>query len=361
MREFLSDLGSLQETGDPVAVATLVRVQGSAPRLPGARLCCSSGGAMHGSVSAGCVENDVFENAQQVLQSGEPKLVNYGIAKEEAFQVGLSCGGNIDVLIEPFREDALWNELKEAVAARRPVLMATGITQGSLLGKKMLLSAEAVLQGEFAQECATELLAAARELLQAGSSAQVRCFTVAGDEIEVFLEPVLPPRRLYIVGGNHIAIPLSQLAKRLGYFVGIVDPRSVFASSERFPDADELYCVWPEEFFKETRLDAFSCLVTLSHDMKFDVPALAHALTSDAGYIGALGSRKTHAKRCEELRSQGFSDEDLAKIHSPIGLDLGGRRPEEIALAILSEMQTVRYGRSAGNLRERQAPISHDG
>jgi xanthine dehydrogenase accessory factor len=137
-------------------------------------------------------------------------------------------------------------------------------------------------------------------------------------------------------------------------------PAAFFASHERFPDADELHCVWPDEFFRETKLDPYSCLVTLSHDMKFDVPALAHAMTSDTGYIGALGSRKTHAKRSEDLRSQGFDDAALARIHAPIGLDLGGRAPEEIALSILSEMQAVRYGRTAINLRECKDPIHHD-
>jgi xanthine dehydrogenase accessory factor len=360
MKEFLADLDGLQSAGDPVAVATLVRVQGSAPRLPGARLCCTRAGVIQGSVSAGCVENDVFERAQQVLASGEPALANYGIAQEEAFQVGLSCGGSIDVLIEPFQEDALWGQLREAVAARRPVLMATVITPGCFLGKRLLLSVDELVQGGLAAAFDAELKAVSRPLLEAGGAAEVRSFSLEGDEVEVFLEPILPPRRLYIVGGNHIAIPLCHLAKRLGYFVGIIDPRSVFASRERFPDADELHCVWPDEFFRETKLDPYSCLVTLSHDMKFDVPALAHAMTSDTGYIGALGSRKTHAKRSEDLRSQGFDDAALARIHAPIGLDLGGRAPEEIALSILSEMQAVRYGRTAINLRERKDPIHHD-
>ncbi len=367
MKEFLADLAGLQSAADPVAVATLVRVEGSAPRLPGARLCCTRAGVIQGSVSAGCVENDVFERACQVLESGEPALVNYGIAKEEAFQVGLSCGGSIDVLIEPFQEGQLWGQLREAVAARHPVLLATVITPGGFLGKRLLLSADELVRDGFPETFESELKTVAQELMDAGSAARVQSFGSegagkgAGKELEVFLEPILPPRRLYIVGGNHIAIPLCQLAKRLGYFVGIIDPRSVFASRERFPDADELHCVWPEEFFHETKLDPYSCLVTLSHDMKFDVPALAHAMTSDTGYIGALGSRKTHAKRSEELRSQGFDDDALARIHSPIGLDLGGRAPEEIALSILSEMQAVRYGREAINLRERKAPIHHDG
>ncbi len=361
MKEFLADLKELEAAGEPVAVATLVRVVGSAPRLPGARLCCTRAGAIHGSVSAGCVENDVFERACQVLESGEAALVNYGIAQEEAFQVGLSCGGSIDVLIEPFQDGEVWERLREAVASRQPVVLTTVITPGGLLGKRLLLADNWFVSEILPPTFAAEWKKVAQALMGAGSAASVQSLIVDGEEVEVFLEPILPPRRLYIVGGNHIAIPLCQLAKRLGYFVGIIDPRSVFASPERFPEADELHCVWPDEFFGETKLDPYSCLVTLSHDMKFDVPALAHAMRSDTGYIGALGSRKTHAKRCEELRSQGFDDAALAQIHSPVGLDLGGRAPEEIALSILSEMQAVRYGRAAINLRERKAAIHNDG
>jgi len=202
MKEFLEDLKGLQAAGESVAVATLVRVEGSAPRLPGARLCCTRAGAIHGSVSAGCVENDVFERACQVLESGEAALVNYGIAQEEAFQVGLSCGGSIDVLIESFKDNELWEQLRRAVDSRRPVLLATVISPSDLLGKRALCSADALVQEGLPASFEPELKEVAQELMAAGSAARVQAFSVEGEEIEVFLEPILPPRRLYIVGGN---------------------------------------------------------------------------------------------------------------------------------------------------------------
>jgi xanthine dehydrogenase accessory factor len=180
-----------------------------------------------------------------------------------------------------------------------------------------------------------------------------------GEEGTIFIEAFAPPLQLFIVGATHTAIPLSRMAKQLGFRVTVIDARSKFATSERFPDADEVLQTWPDEVLDEARLDIYSYLVTLTHDPKFDLPALARALRSEARYIGALGSKTTHEGRKAQLRQQGFSEIELARIRAPIGLDIGSRTPEEIALAILAEILAVRSGRDGGALRERQAAI-HD-
>ncbi len=353
MRELLADLDRWTAHGECVAMATLVRVRGSAPRLPGARLICTAEGAMSGSVSAGCVESDVFERAQQVLAEGRPALANYGIADESAFAVGLSCGGSIDVLIEPFEEVPAWRALRDAVAERKPACLAVALAPEDRLGRKLYVDTEGNRVGSIDDAVDAQLEEEARGVLADGEARVVSC-SRDGSPLEVFLEPVLPPRRLYIIGANHIAIPLCRMAKTMGYQVIVIDPRSVFATRERLPEADELLHVWPAEVLEEVRLDPFSYLVTLTHDPKFDIPALAIGIRSDARYVGALGSRRTHAKRVAKLTEDGFSEDELARIHSPVGLDLGGRGPEEIALSILSEMQAVRCGRAGHSLEVRK-------
>ncbi len=358
MRELLSDLD--RWTAEGVAMATLVRIRGSAPRLPGARLICTADGAMSGSVSAGCVESDVFERALQVLAEGRPALANYGIADESAFAVGLSCGGSIDVLIEPFVGDEVWGALREGVELRRPVCLAVALGPDDLLGRRFCIDSDGNRVGSIDDSIDAELEVEARALV-AGGEAKVVTVLRDGAQVEVFVEPLLPPRRLYLIGANHIAIPLCRMAKTMGYEVIVIDPRSVFATRERLPEADELLHAWPVEVLDEVRLDPFSYLVTLTHDPKFDIPALAIGIRSRARYIGALGSRRTHAARLAKLAEDGFSESELARIHSPVGLDLGGRGPEEIALSILSEMQAVRCGRGGKTLEVREVPSHGDG
>jgi len=360
VRELLTDLDRWVAHGEVVAMATLVRVRGSAPRLPGARLICTTDGAMSGSVSAGCVESDVFERAQQVLDDGAPALANYGIADESAFAVGLSCGGSIDVLIEHYVEDEAWGALRAGVESRRPVCLAVALGPDELLGRRLCVDVDGERVGSIDEEIDAKLEVEARGVIADGE-AKVVSVSRGGDELEVFIEPLLPPRRLYLIGANHIAIPLCRMAKTMGYEVIVIDPRSVFATRERLPEADELLHAWPAEVLADVRLDPFSYLVTLTHDPKFDIPALAIGIRSAARYVGALGSRRTHAKRVAKLTEDGFSEDELARIHSPVGLDLGGRGPEEIALSILSEMQAVRCGRAGKSLQVREVPGHGDG
>jgi len=358
MRELLAELDRWQASGEKLAMATLVQVRGSAPRLPGARLVLSESGAMLGSVSAGCVENDVYEHGRQVLVSGQSQLVTYGIEKEAAFEVGLSCGGSIDVLVEPFEPGPLWQALRLAVETRTPAALALAVQPAALCGRKLFVAGAEAVVGSIDPALDAEVKALLRRACQPGSGvARVSSLPWGHTQAEIFIEPLLPAARLFIIGANHTAIALCRMAKELGYWVTVIDPRAVFATPERFPEVDELLHIWPEEFFAGRRLDPYSFVVALSHDAKFDVPALACALRADTGYVGILGSRRTHAGRLEMLREQGLGDADFARIHAPIGLDLGGRAPAEIALAILAEMQAVRYGRDAGALKDRQAPI----
>jgi len=359
VRETFADLDRWQREGEEIALATLVRVHGSAPRPAGARLFVTRSGRMSGSISGGCVDSDVFERALRVLERGQPALASYGIAEELDPEVGLSCGGNIDVLIEPFEPDPAWQALRRAVEQGRPAAFAIGLGPASLLGRRLALGGDPEPAGGVDPALDPTLVAEAGALLGTGGT-RVATLPWQGGEATVFLEAFRRAPRLFIVGATHTAIPLCRMARELDFRVSVIDPRSVFASAERFPEADEVLQAWPAEAFESLSLDADAYVVTLTHDPKFDLPTLAHALRSEARYVGALGSRSTHARRMQRLREQGFGEADLERIRAPVGLDIGGRSPEEIALAILAEMVAVRHGREGNALRERQAPIHAD-
>jgi xanthine dehydrogenase accessory factor len=359
MRDILPHLDRWQRRAEEIALATVVNVRGSAPRPSGARLVLTRSGRMAGSVSGGCVENDVFERALRVLDEGRPALVEYGAADGLGFEVGLACGGSIDVLIEPFEPAEAWRVLRGALDRQQTVALCIALAPDALLGRQLAVSSgggagcvdsalDAALRGE-----------AQRRMGLPGAT--VIDFPWRGETARIFIEVFPPPLRLYIVGATHTAIPLCRMAKELGFRVTVIDARSIFATEERFPEADELVHAWPDEAFERIELDAAAHVVTLTHDPKFDLRALARALRSEAGYVGALGSRVTHARRVEELRQQGFGEADLARIRTPVGLDIGGRTPEEVALSILAEMVALRRGRDGRPLALRSAPIHDDG
>jgi len=359
MRELLADLRRWRHEDEEIALATLVAVRGSAPRLPGARLGLTRSAKLSGSVSGGCVENDVLHHAMNVLDTNRPALVTYGISDEQGFEVGLSCGGSIDVLIEPFRDDDAWHALGQAVENREPAACCIGLAPGPLLARKLVILGDGCVLGGIDPALDPDLVAQAQRLLPEG---ETRALTLPweGGETRVLIESFPPPLHLVIVGATHPAIHLCRMARQVGYRVSVVDARRAFASAERFPEADEVLCAWPHEVLGKERLDAYTYLVTLTHDFKIDVPALACALRSDARYIGALGSRATHARRKARLVEEGFTEAELARIRAPVGLDLGGRAPEEIALAILAEMLAVRHGREGGPLSARRVAIHGD-
>jgi xanthine dehydrogenase accessory factor len=316
MREVLDELEQWTREGEEIALATVVETWGSSPRPLGSKMVVTRSGKMAGSVSNGCIEGAVFEEAQKVLQSGKPKLAAFGVADDVAFEVGLACGGHIEVFVQPLApvHQRLIEMLERNEAATLRTNLVTGeadLTEGS----------------------------------QAGSE-------LARREGDVFVEPLRRPAHLVVVGAIHIAIPLHRLAKLMGYRVTVVDARAKFATKERFPEADELIVSWPDEAMSKLTLDSSTYVVILTHDPKFDLPALRSVLGKEVGYIGAIGSRKTNQNRFDALRAEGFTDEQLSRVHGPVGLDLGGRGAEETALGILAEITAVRFGGSGVFMRE---------
>jgi len=349
MRDLLAEYDNLLATGEPVGRAVVTSVWGSAPRAEGACMLATPSGRMAGSVSGGCVETAVAEEIQAAIIRGTPKLVTYGVSHERAWEVGLACGGTIKVLVQPRVPEPV------AVAARGK----GGVVVATLLSPE--LPAVPALPAVFRENATVEhtgwpdwllggIQPGAKAALKREASTSVEVAGPEGAKAEVLLEVFARRPRLVIFGGVHIAMALVPLAKALGYYAVVADGRQAFLTRERFPNADELLLAWPEEAFRQTGLDSATYVCLLSHDPKFDEPAMELALRSPAVYIGAIGSNKTQASRRERLKAQGFSDQDIARVHGPIGLDLGGRSPAETALAILAEMTAVRYGRSGKTL-----------
>jgi xanthine dehydrogenase accessory factor len=360
MRDILPQLERWQLEAEEIALATVVRVRGSAPRPAGARLIATRGGRLAGSVSGGCVESDVLERAQRVLDAGRPAIVQYTGTDEAGLGVGLACGGGIDVLIEAFAADDAWRAVCAALQRRRPVALCVGFEPEVLRGRRLAVSADGACVGSIDPALDVELARAAQRHI-GSEDARMLELPWRGGAASIFIECFPPPQRLYIVGATHIAVSLCRLAKELGFHVSVIDPRPIFASEERFAEADALIHAWPDEAFEKLGLDGDCHVVTTTHDPKFDLPALALALRSGAASVGALGSRATHDRRKQQLRELGVGDAELARIRTPVGLDIGARTPEEIALSILSEIVATRRGRDGGPLVGRRAPIHGDG
>jgi xanthine dehydrogenase accessory factor len=359
MREIFLHLDRWERQSEEIALATAVTLSGPAPRPSGARFCVTRSGKMAGSVSGGCVESDVYEHALRVLDEGRPALVHYGASDEAGFDVGLSCGGSIDVLIEPFAPTEAWRAVREALERRQPAALCLGLAPDALLGRKLAVLGDGSRAGSVDPALDGALAAEAGRLLPEGGATLLE-LPWRGQPGRVFVEAFPQQLRLFIVGATHTAIPLCRLAKELGFRVSVIDARSAFATAERFPDADELVRIWPDEALEAARLDETAHVVALTHDPKFDLPALAKALRSKTVYIGALGSRITHERRKAQLREQGFGESELARIHTPVGLDIGSRTPQEIALSILAEMVAARRGRDGRPLSETQAAAPED-
>jgi xanthine dehydrogenase accessory factor len=326
VRDVLDTLERWTSQGLKVATATVVSTERSAPRDPGAVLAVSEEGEVAGSVTGGCVEPAVYEEAQRVLAGGEPKLLTYGIADDEAFEVGLPCGGTVHIFVD-LLDPSLVRPVAEAVRAERPVAVAVR-TNGPSLGAKQLVYGDEQDGGAIAE--------AARRLLAHGHTG----FVTVGDE-EVFVTSLAPRPRMYVFGAIDFASSLASIGRFLGYRVTVCDARGKFVTPERFPDVDELVVEWPDRFLERAPVDERTAICVLTHDSKFDVPILKVALSTSAGYIGAMGSRRTTERRNERLREEGVSEEQLARIHAPIGLPIGSRSPEEVAVAIAAEIVSV--------------------
>ena len=327
MRDVLQEYDRLAASGT-VGRAVVTRVWGSAPRTEGSNLIATADGRMAGSVSGGCVEGAVVEAIGEAIAEGKPRLLDFTVTHERAWEVGLACGGSIGVFVEP----EVRQELLEAARGNDGVVIASVIGGAAPLGRPDAPVAAAV--AEQAREALAEL------------SSRIATVAMPGGEVTVFLEVYPRQPTLFVIGAVHIAEALCQLARPLGYRTVVADGRAAFLTKERFPDVDLLVQAWPEEAFSQVGIDDATCICVLSHDPKFDEPALDAALRSPAAYIGAIGSRKTQEIRRERLKDAGFSPEEIARLHGPIGLDLGGRQPGEIALAILAEITAVRHGKA---------------
>ncbi|MFC4031079.1 XdhC family protein [Streptomyces polygonati] len=372
MLDIAEELVGWCERGRPFAVATVVATGGSAPRQPGAALAVDGDGTVIGSVSGGCVEGAVYELCQEALAGGpQASLERFGYSDEDAFAVGLTCGGEIDILIqrvEPAARPELVGALAAAAAARPAALARVVEGPAELLGLALLVRGDGSRSGSLGDPerdryAAGEALA----LLSAGRTGTVvigadgsRC----GRPITLLVESSLAPPRLLVFGAIDFAAALARAGRFLGYRVTICDARPVFATRQRFPDADEVVADWPHRYLDaETsarRVDARTAVCVLTHDPKFDIPLLERALRLPVGYVGAMGSRRTHLRRLDGLRETGVTELDLARLHSPIGLDLGARTPEETALSIAAEIVAFRNGGSGRPLTGAHTPIHHD-
>jgi len=346
MRDIWSVYEKWNREGKPTTLATVVSVTGSSLRPAGSKMLFNSASEIYGSVSGGCVEGAVFEEAGKVAADGNPRLVSYGVSNESAWEVGLSCGGSIKIFIESMTSSA-WNNVIQGVSnciTQKKLGALVTIVSGPGTGEKALLYSDgSYIKCDVSEDIILNIFSAIPGHWTVNDPISLTLQTNQG-EVTVFVDFLVPPPRLIIVGAVHIAIPLVTLAKTLDYYTIVVDPRSAFATRERFPDADELIREWPEEAMGTLKLDPSSCVICLSHDEKIDLPALKAALYSPARYVGALGSKVTQAKRLEALRDEGVDVEKLSLIRSPVGLKLGGKQPAEIALSILAEVVASQHG-----------------
>lgn len=346
MRELNGVLSRWRAEGEAIAMATVIRVDGSAPRGEGAKMLVTRSGRVEGSVSGGCVEGAVADEALKVLESGAPVTVRYGINKNMMWDVGLSCGGAIDVYVESLERGAVPSFDEGAILC---TVVAGPDRVGQRLRAVLADDEEWRLDGSLGTpEADAVLLENARNAAKSGAS-RVR----AVGAYQVFVDPQLPESRLIIVGAVHIAVALCAHAARSGFTVTVVDPRERLNNAERFPDAAALVVEWPDDALPALRIDEHSYVAVLTHDEKFDDPTLDYALRRDTRYVGAIGSKKTHALRRQRLIDAGIPLAAIDRLHAPIGLDIGAESPEEIAIAILAEMIATKYSHDGAPLKDR--------
>jgi xanthine dehydrogenase accessory factor len=367
VRDILDQITKWWEAGETFGLATVVNTFRSAPRDPGAALAVSAGGEVVGSVSGGCVEGAVYELAQEVRQSGQPVMKTYGVSDDAAFEVGLTCGGIIDLFVEPVSKER-YPELAEVAAAIRagnPVAVVTVISGPGVVGARRIVRPDG--QGSGTLGAGDRLDQAvdddARGMLAQGLTG-VRHYGEHGerrlDDLSVFVQSFAPPPRMLVFGAIDFAAAVARAGKFLGYRVTVCDARPIFATRARFPDADEVVVDWPHRYLASTEVDQRTVICVLTHDPKFDVPVLEVALRRPAAYIGAMGSRRTHEDRLARLREAGMTEDEIARLRSPIGLDLGARTPEETAVSVAAELIQLRWGGSGHPLTDTTGRIHHN-
>jgi len=368
MRDVLPQLRAWWEAGTPFALATVVSIRGSAPRPAGASMAVSATGEAVGSVSGGCVEGAVYELGEQVLRDGRPVLQRYGVSDDDAFAVGLTCGGILDIFVEKVNPEtfAQLRAVADAVRTESPVAVATVVAgPAERLGKRLVVWPHEVAGSTGSARLDDAVRDDARGLLDVGRNAMVTYGVDGqrrGEGLSVFVESFAPPPRMIVFGAIDFAAACAKIGSFLGYRVTVCDARPVFATASRFPGANEVVVEWPHRYLaaeaEAGRTDKRTVLCILTHDPKFDVPLLEVALRlPEVAYIGAMGSRRTHDDRLERLRERGVTEEEIARMSSPIGLDLGARTPEETAVSIAAEMIAQHWGGAGTRLAERQGPI----
>jgi xanthine dehydrogenase accessory factor len=367
VRDILDQITKWWDAGETFGLATVVNTFRSAPRDPGAALAVSAGGEVVGSVSGGCVEGAVYELAQEVRQTGQPVMQTYGVSDDAAFEVGLTCGGIIELFVEPVSKER-YPQLAEVAAAIRvgdPVAVVTVISGPGVLGARRIVRPEG--QGSGSLGAGDRLDQAvdddARGMLAQGLTG-VRHYGEHGerrlDDLSVFVQSFAPPPRMLVFGAIDFAAAVARAGKFLGYRVTVCDARPIFATHARFPDADEVVVDWPHRYLASTEVDQRTVICVLTHDPKFDVPVLEVALRRPAAYIGAMGSRRTHDDRLARLREAGMTEDEIARLRSPIGLDLGARTPEETAVSVAAELIQLRWGGTGQPLTGTTGRIHHN-
>jgi len=338
MRDILADLDRWRAENKSIAIATVIQTWGSSPRRAGAKMALTPDGNIAGSVSGGCVEGAVFDTGVDVLKANRPRLLHFGVADETAWEVGLACGGSIDIFVKPL-DSEIFEALRATLLDEESAVLVT-VIKGSdeILGHEMLVRQDGTTTGTIRDESNEQVMKLAAETLTQGHSRRV----MLNEDMEVFMEVILPPPILIAVGGVHITIALTALAKTLGYRTIVVDPRCAFGNETRFPHVDQLVQLWPDEAFQQIPITRSSAIAMLTHDPKLDDPALKIALPSSAFYVGALGSRTTQAKRRQRLLEDGLTEKQLNRLHGPIGIAIGAGTPEEIAISIMAEIVAAR-------------------
>ncbi|WP_035841059.1 XdhC family protein [Kitasatospora azatica] len=384
MQDIAEQLQAWHASGRSFAVATVVGVSGSAPRDPGAALAVDADGEAVGSVSGGCVEGAVYELCQQAIESGQAVLERFGYSDEDAFAVGLTCGGILDVFVQPVvpgADDGLDAGITY-IASGTPVALARVIEgPAGLLGATVAVTADthhgSLSPGGPTTTGALErsAVAEARAMLDAGRTGKVTlaldgrpCDPTAAETVTFFVESYVPKPRMIVFGAIDFAAAVVRIGKFLGYRVTVCDARPVFATTKRFPEADEVVVDWPHRYLDSqltaldghAAIDGRTVLCVLTHDAKFDIPLLERALRLPVGFVGAMGSRRTHLDRNAKLREVGLTEAEIARLRSPIGLDLGARTPEETAVAVAAEIVASRRGGGCLPLSAGSGPIHHD-
>ncbi|MGX7679750.1 XdhC family protein [Jatrophihabitans sp. DSM 45814] len=366
MRDVLDQLMEQWRAGAEVAVATVVGTWSSAPRPPGAAMIVAPDGVAIGSVSGGCVEGAVYDLGTVVREGGPPILQRYGVSDDDAFAVGLTCGGIIDIFVEAVSSKSFpeLGEIADDIAEGRPVAIATLVdAEEPLRGRRLIIRPDSISGSLGSPRLDDAVRDDARGLLEQGQTKTIR-YGHDGerrvDDIGVFVASYAPRPRMIVFGAIDFAAAVAKMGSFLGYRVTVCDARPIFATQKRFPDADEVVVEWPHKYLTRTDVDERTVLCVLTHDPKFDVPLLEIALRLPVAYVGAMGSRRTNEDRLERLRELGLTEAELVRLHAPIGLDIGARTPEETAMSVAAEIIAQRWGGSGRSLRRSDGPIHRD-